>query len=109
MTIACPLCANTNEIPSQPSSNGWAQAACSSCEANLVLVKESLSTTSKRSLRSALRLMPPSSEAKQQTRIVRSYLFLIVALTLAFGVFGYLYWQGDLPFETGLLQSRGGQ
>lgn len=97
MTITCPLCANINELLAQPSSTSWKQVACSSCEANLVLVRESSSQTPRRSLKSAIKLMPPSSETTQHTGIVRSRLFLIAAATaLALGVFGYLALETEL-------------
>jgi ribosomal protein S27E len=92
MTIACPLCANPNEVLSQPSSIGWKQVACSSCEVNLVLVREPSSGAPRRPLTSAIRLMSPLSGARPRAAIVRSRLFLVVATVFAFGVLGYLFW-----------------
>ena len=97
MTITCPLCTNINELLAQPFATSWKQVACSSCEANLVLVRESSAQTPRRSLKSAIKLMPPSSETQQHTGIVRSRLFLIAAATaLALGVFGYLALETEL-------------
>lgn len=93
MTVACPLCANENEVLSQPSSISWKQVACSSCEVNLVLVKEPLSGTPRRPLTSAIRLMSPLSGTRHRVAIARSRLFIVVATALALGVLGYLLWE----------------
>lgn len=105
MTIACPLCTNPNEVFSQPSSISWKQVACSSCEANLVLVRESLSKTPRRPLKSAIRLMPSLPGARQRAGIVRLRLLIVVATALALGVLGYLSWEAGffenyLPIES---------
>lgn len=99
MTIACPLCTNTNEIISQPSSINWQQTSCSSCEANLVLIRESSSGTLQRPLRSSVRLQLVSSETRRSAVFVRSRLFMAVIAVLGFGVLGYLY------FMTGLFSN----
>lgn len=100
MTIACPLCTNPNEILSQPSSSSWQQASCSSCEANLVLVREPSSSPLRRSLKSAVRLKPASAGTRQSAVIVRSRLFTVVTTVLALGVLVYLY------FGTGLFSNN---
>jgi hypothetical protein len=86
-----------NELLAQSLATSWKQVACSSCEANLVLVRESSSQTPRRSLKSAIQLMTPSSETKQHEGIVRSRFVLIAAATaLALGVFGYLALETEL-------------
>lgn len=110
MTIACPLCANLNEVLSQPSSISWKQVACSSCEANLVLVRESSSRTPRRPLKSPIRLMSPLPGARQRAAIVRSRLFIAVATALVIGILGYLLWEAGffesyVPAEPSVLPS----
>lgn len=105
MTVACPLCTNLNEVLAQPSSISWKQVACSFCEANLVLVRESSSNTPRRSLASAIRLIAPSPGTRQRTVITRSHLLIVVATALALGVLGYLFFEGYLSFETGLFSN----
>lgn len=100
MTIACPLCANPNEVLSQPSSIRWKQVSCSSCEANLVLVRETSSGAPQRPLKSVVRLKPALPGTRQRTAIVRSRLFIVVATALALGVLGYL------SFEAGLFSNN---
>src|SRR5688572_13722710 len=100
MTIACPLCANPNEVLSQPSSIRWKQVSCSSCEANLVLVREASSGVSQRPLKSVVRLKPVPPGTRQGTSIIRSRLFIVVATALALGVLGYL------SFEAGLFSNN---
>lgn len=101
MTIACPSCANPNETLSQPPSISWQQVFCSSCEANLILVREpSSSSLQQRSLKSAVRLKPALAETRQSTVNVRSRLFMVVATVLALGVVGYLF------FGTGLFSNN---
>lgn len=100
MTIACPLCANPNEVLSQPSSIRWKQVSCSSCEANLVLVREASSGVPQRPLKSIVRRKPVPPGTRQGTAIVRSRLFIVVATALALGVLGYL------SFEAGLFSSN---
>jgi ribosomal protein S27E len=100
MTVACPLCTNLNEVLAQPSSISWKQVACSSCEANLVLVRESSSNTPRRSLTSAIRLIAPSPGTRQRTAITRTHLVIVVATALALGVLGYLFLEGYLSFSS---------
>lgn len=102
MTVACPLCANLNDVLAQPSSISWKQVACSSCEANLLLVREAFSLTPRRPLLSAIRLMAPSAETQQRAAITRSRLLMIIAAVLALGLFGYLSFEGYLSFDIGL-------
>ncbi len=102
MTVACPLCTNLNKVLAQPSSISWKQVACSFCEANLVLIRESSSNTPRRSLTSAIRLVAPSPGIRQRTAITRSLLLIVVATALALGVLGYLFFEGYVSFETGL-------
>lgn len=99
MTIACPLCANTNEVLSQPSSISWKQVACSSCEANLVLVRESSSRITRHPLTSAIRLMSPLSGARPRAAVVRSRLFIALATALVISILVYLSWEAGL-FES---------
>jgi hypothetical protein len=101
MTIACPLCANTHDMLSQPSSIRWKQVSCGSCEANLVLVRETVAGTPRRTQPSRLKLKPAQVGTTQLIGIVRSRLFIIVATALALGILGYLSW------EAGLLESGG--
>jgi len=96
MIIACPLCANTNEILSQPSSIRWKQVACSSCEANLVLVRGASSSPLRQQQKSAIRLKLVPPGARQSTGIVRSRLLIAVITILALGVLGYLFFETDL-------------
>ena len=100
MTIACPLCENLNDVLSQPSSIRWKQVSCSSCEANLVLVRDASSSTARRPLKSVVWLKPASSGTGQRWASVRSRLFIVVAMAVALGVLGYL------SFETGLFSNN---
>lgn len=100
MTIACPLCENLNEVLSQPSSIRWKQVSCSSCEANLVLVRDASSSTPRRPLKSVVRLKLASPGTGQRWASVRSRLFIVVAMAVALGVLGYL------SFETGLFSNN---
>ena len=100
MTVACPLCTNLNEVLAQPSSISWKQVACSSCEANLVLVRESSSNAPRRSLTSAIWLIAPSPGTRQRTAITRTHLLIVIATALAFGVLGYLSLEGYLSFPS---------
>jgi hypothetical protein len=101
MTIACPLCANTHDMLSQPSSIRWKQVSCDSCNANLVLVREMVAGTPRRTHPSRLKLKPTQGGATQLMGIVRSRLFMIVATALALGILGYLSW------DAGFLESDG--
>jgi ribosomal protein S27E len=100
MTIACPLCENLNDVLSQPSSIRWKQVSCSSCEANLVLVRDASSSTARRPLKSVVRLKPVSPGTRQRWAGVRSRLFIVVAMAVVLGVLGYL------SFEAGLFSSN---
>jgi ribosomal protein S27E len=111
MTIVCPLCANPNEILSQPSSISWKQVSCFSCEANLVLLRETVSGTPRRPLNSGTRLKPALPGTSQSTVFLRSRLFIAVATALAFGILGYLFWEAgffenDLFVESSALPSH---
>lgn len=101
MTIACPLCANTHDMLSQPSSIRWKQVSCGSCDANLVLVREAIAGTPRRTQPSRLQLKPGQVGVTQLMGIVHSRLFIIVAAALALGILGYLSW------EAGFLESDG--
>jgi hypothetical protein len=101
MTIACPLCANTHDMLSQPSSIRWKQVSCGSCDANLVLVRETVAGTPWRTQPSRSKLKPTQVGAIQLMGIVRSRLFIIVATALALGILGYLSW------DAGFLESDG--
>jgi hypothetical protein len=101
MTIACPLCANTHDMLSQPSSIRWKQVSCGSCDANLVLVRETVAGTPRRTHPSRLKLKPAQGGTTQLMGIVRSRLFIIVATILALGILGYLSW------DAGFLGSGG--
>jgi len=110
MIIACPLCANLNEVLSQPSSISWKQVACSSCEANLVLVRESSSRIPRRPLKSAIRLMSPLPGARQRAAIIRSRLFIAVVIVLVISILSYLSWEAGffesyVPAEPSVLPS----
>lgn len=94
-TITCPLCANTHEILSQPASIGWKQVACSSCEANLVLVRGT-SSSPLRQQKSAMRLKLVPPGARQSRGIVGSRLLIAVITILALGLLGYLFFETDL-------------
>lgn len=96
MTIACPLCANPNEVLSQPSSISWKQVPCSSCEANLVLVRESSSGSLRQPRKSGswLRLVPPG--AGKRSANARLHLIIFLIAILALGVLGYLFFKTDL-------------
>jgi hypothetical protein len=96
MTITCPLCANPNEVLSQPSSISWKQVPCSSCQANLVLVRESSSGTLRQPQKSGawLRLVLPGARKRSANARLRLISFLITIL--AFGVLGYLFFKTDL-------------
>lgn len=112
MTIVCPLCTNLNEMLAQPSSISWKQVACSSCEANLVLVRETASKAPRRSLSSTIRLMPPLSGSRPGSAVVRPRLLIIVASALALGVLGYFFWEAeffdnDVPIESTVSPSTG--
>lgn len=96
MTIACPLCENLNEVLSQPSSIRWKQVSCPSCEANLVLVRDASSSTARRPLKSVVRLKPASPGTRQRWASVRSRLFIVVAMAVALGVLGYLFFEAGL-------------
>ena len=101
MTIACPLCENLNEVLSQPLSIRWKQVSCSSCEANLVLVRDASSSIARRPLKSVVRLKPASSGTSRRWASIRSRLFIIVGATaLVLGVLGYL------SFEAGLFSNN---
>ena len=99
MTIACPLCENLNDVLSQPSSIRWKQVSCSSCEANLVLVRDASSSTARRPLKSVGRPKPTSSAIRQYWERVRSRLFSVVATTVVLGALG------SLSFEAGLFSN----
>lgn len=99
MMIACPLCDNLNDVLSQPSSIRWKQVSCSSCEANLVLVRDVSSSTARRPLKSVVRLKPASPGIRQRLASVRSRLFIVVAMAV---VLGYL------SFEAGLFSNNQG-
>jgi len=90
MTIACPLCEHMNEVLSQPSSIRWKQVSCSSCEANLVLVRDASSSTARRPLKSVGRAKSTSSSIRQYWESVRSRLFSLVATTVVLGALGSL-------------------
>jgi hypothetical protein len=100
MTVACPLCTNLNEVLAQPSSISWKQVACSFCETNLVLVRESSSNTLRRSQTSAIRLKAPSPGTRQRTALTRTHLLIVVTTALALGVLGYLSLEGYLSFSS---------
>ena len=100
MTIACPICENLNEVLSQPSSIRWKQVSCSSCEANLVLVRDASSSTARRPLKSVVRLKPASPGTGQRWASVRSRLFIVVAVAVALGILGYL------SFEAGFFSNN---
>jgi len=95
MTIACPLCDNLNEVLSQPSSISWKQVPCSSCEANLVLVRGALSSHL-RQQKSAVQLKPVPPGVRQCALMVRLRLLIVVITILALGLLGYLFFETDL-------------
>lgn len=95
MTIACPICENLNDVLSQPSSIRWKQVSCSSCEANLVLVRDVSSSTARRPLKSVVRPKSASSAIRQYWERVRSRLFSVVATAVLLGALG------SLSFEAG--------
>jgi hypothetical protein len=100
MTIACPLCENLNDVLSQPSSIRWKQVSCSSCEANLVLVRDASSSTERRPLRSVVRLEPAAPGTRPRWAKLRSRLFIVIAMAVALGVLGYL------SFDAGLFSNN---
>jgi hypothetical protein len=100
MTIACPLCENLNDVLSQPSSIRWKQVSCSSCEANLVLVRDASSSTERRPLRSVVRLKPAAPGTRPRWANLRSRLFIVIAMAVALGVLGYL------SFDAGLFSNN---
>lgn len=99
MTIACPLCENLNDVLSQPSSIRWKQVSCSSCEANLVLVRDASSSTARRPLKSVGRPKSTPSAIRQYWESVRSRLFSVVATTVVLGALG------SPSFEAGLFSN----
>jgi hypothetical protein len=96
MTIACPLCDNLNNVLSQPSSIRWKQVSCSSCEANLVLVRDASSSTARRPLKSVGRPKSTFSAIRQYWESVRSRLFSVVATTVVLGALGSLSFEVEL-------------